>query len=100
MISNEKPLADLIAESTRVIDTARAAGVPIRLTGGLAIRSRHPSASIPPLARTYADIDLAASSKGGHRAITDLMVRLGYVPDQMFNSLHGNERLYYEDPAN
>jgi hypothetical protein len=96
---HEKPLADLIAESARIIEAARAARVPIRLTGGLAIRRRHPSASRPPLARTYADIDLAASSKGGHRKITDLMLRLGYVPDQMFNSLHGNERLYYEDPA-
>jgi hypothetical protein len=100
MSSNEKPLSDLIAESARVIDAARAAGVPIRLTGGLAIRRRHPSASLPPLARTYADIDLAASSKGGHRAITQLMVRLGYVPDQEFNSLHGNERLYYADTTN
>jgi hypothetical protein len=27
------------------------------------------------------------------------MIRLGYVPDQMFNSLHGNERLYYDDPV-
>jgi hypothetical protein len=98
-MTNEKPLADLVAESERVIEAARAAGVPIRLTGGLAIRRRHPSARIPPLARSYADIDLAASSKGGHRAITGLMVRLGYVPDQMFNSLHGNERLYYDDPT-
>jgi hypothetical protein len=100
MASNEKPLEDPIAESARVIEAARAAQVPIRLTGGLAIRRRHPSATRPPLARTYADIDLAASSKGGHRMITDLMIRLGYVPDQMFNSLHGNERLYYDDPAN
>ena len=97
---NGEPLTDLVAESARVIDAARAAGLPIRLTGGLAIRRRHPSASLPPLARNYADIDLAASSKGGHRAITELMIRLGYVPDQMFNSLHGNERLYYEDPTN
>lgn len=99
MILDEKPLEDLVAESGRVIEAAQAARVSIRLTGGLAIRRRHPSAGRPPLARSYADIDLAASSKGGHRAITELMIRLGYVPDQMFNSLHGNERLYYEDPA-
>jgi hypothetical protein len=95
---NGQPLDDVIAEAERVIEAAHAANVAIRLTGGLAIRRRHPSATRAPLARSYADIDLAASSKGGHRAITNLMVGLGYVPDQMFNSLHGNERLYYETP--
>ena len=94
-----QPLDDVIAEADRVLEAARAAKVAIRLTGGLAIRRRHPSATRPPLLRTYADIDLAAGSKGGHRAITALMVGLGYVPDQMFNSLHGNERLYYEAPG-
>lgn len=28
------------------------------------------------------------------------MTRLGYVPDQMFNGLHGQARLYYADPVN
>jgi hypothetical protein len=95
----QQPLDDLIAESDRVISAAQAAHMPIRLTGGLAIRRRHRSATLPPLARIYADLDLATTSKVGHRAITDFMERLGYVGDQMFNSLHGNERLYYQDPS-
>ena len=33
MTDNEKPLEDLIAESVRVIEAARAAQVAIRLTG-------------------------------------------------------------------
>ena len=94
----DMPLEDLVAESERVITAAQATNVPIRLTGGLAIRRRHHSATLPPLARTYADIDLATTSKSGHKAITQLMESLGYVGDQMFNSLHGNERLYYQDP--
>ena len=96
--ANDQPLEDLVAESDRVITAAWAANVPIRLTGGLAIRRRHQSATLPPLARTYADIDLATTSKSGHKAITQMMESLGYVGDQMFNSLHGNERLYYQDP--
>jgi hypothetical protein len=99
MASKEQPLEDLIAEADRVIAAAQAAKVPVRLTGGLAIRRRHRSATLPPLARNYADIDLATTSKTGHRAITEFMVGLGYVGDQMFNSLHGNERLYYQDPG-
>ncbi len=82
-----------------MIAAALAANVPIRLIGGLAIRRRHRSATMPPLARTYADLDLATTSKVGHRAITEFMERLGYVGDPTFNSLHGNERLYYQDPS-
>jgi hypothetical protein len=97
--TGQQPLEDLIAEADRVISAAHAANVPIRLTGGLAIRRRHRSATMAPLARSYADLDLATTSKVGHRAITEFMERLGYVGDPMFNSLHGNERLYYQDPS-
>jgi hypothetical protein len=95
-----KPRADLIEEADRVIAAAQAAGAPIRLAGGLAIRRRHPSAQRPPLQRSYADLDLATTSKGGRRAVIELMTRLGYVPDQIFNGLHGQERLYFADVTN
>jgi hypothetical protein len=97
---DSQPLVDLIAEADRVIAAAQAGKVPIRLAGGLAIHRRHPSARRPPLQRTYADLDLAATSKGGHRAVTELMISLGYVADQMFNGLHGQERLYFADMSN
>ncbi len=94
------PLADVVAEAERILAAAEAQKVPIRLVGGLAIRRRHPSAKRSPLARTYADIDLAASTKGGRKPISALMTDLGYVPDQRFNQLRGHERLYYADPRN
>jgi hypothetical protein len=97
--NGQGPLEDLVAEAERVLAAAGALGVPIRLTGGLAIRRRHPAATRPPLARSYADLDLAISSKAGRKAITEFMVRLGYVADDMFNTLHASQRLYYEDPA-
>jgi hypothetical protein len=89
----------MIAEAERVLTAARAAGVSIRLTGGLAIRRRHPAATRPPLARTYADLDLAVSSKASRKGITDLMSSLGYRADEMFNTLNGSQRLYYAHPT-
>jgi hypothetical protein len=94
------PLPDVVAESERVLAAASEANVPVRLTGGLAIRRRCPSASHPPLARPYADVDLAITSQTGRKVVTELMQRLGYVPDQQFNALHGETRLYYHDEAN
>jgi hypothetical protein len=98
--SDGEPLTDLIAEADRIIAAGQAGKVPIRLTGGLAIRRRHPSAQKPPLERSYADLDLAATSKGSRRAVTELMTRLGYTPDHVFNGLHGQERLYFADLRN
>jgi hypothetical protein len=98
--NGRQPLEDLVAEAERVLVAVHTSGIPIRLTGGLAIRRRHPAATRPPLARTYADLDLAVSSKGGHKAISEFMVGLGYVADEMFNTLHASQRLYYADPIN
>lgn len=95
--SGQLPLEDLVEESERVLYAVRAKDIPVRLAGGLAIRRRNPSAASPPLARTYADLDLAVSSQTGRRAVDDFMTYLGYVGDISFNSLHGSERLFYED---
>jgi hypothetical protein len=90
------PTPDMVAESERVLSAARAAGVPIRLAGGLAVRRRHPAATRPPLARTYGDLDVAFSSRSDRKALSQLMNNLGYRPDEMFNTLNGSQRLYYE----
>jgi len=73
-----------------------AAGIPARLTGGVAIRRRCQSATREPLARTYADVDMVVKA-GGQDALTEVMVELGYVPNRNFNLLHGSERLYFLD---
>lgn len=92
------PLDDLVAESERVLLAARRAGVLMRLAGGLAIRQLCPAAILPPLARGYADLDLAVTSDDlDRRALNDLMRELGYEADEMFNALNGQTRLYFND---
>jgi hypothetical protein len=94
------PLSDLFAESQRVLETARGRGVEVRLVGGLAIRFLCPSAQWPALSRDYGDIDLAAAGANKQTRLTDLMVSLGYQPDQMLNTLNEGARLRFDDVAN
>src|SRR5919201_4847028 len=51
--------ADLEAEAVRVLDAAQAENVLLRALGGLAVKLICPSAGVPPLARSYKDLDLA-----------------------------------------
>lgn len=94
-----QPHADLREEAVRVLEAAEAAGVVLRALGGLAVNLLCPSARVPPLARTYKDLDFAGR-RGDARAITDLLRDLGYAPDEEFNALHGHKQLYFWDPAN
>jgi hypothetical protein len=93
------PHADLTEEVIRVLEAAEAEGVVLRALGGLAVNLLCPSARVPPLARTYNDLDLVGR-RGDARAITDLLRSLGYVPDEEFNALHGHKQLYFWDPRN
>lgn len=57
-----------------------------------------PSSQRPPLARSYADIDLATNS-GAKDQVTSLLESLGYTGDKEFNMLHGHRRLYFWDES-
>lgn len=94
-----EPLADPIAEGTRIVESAAERGVPLRLLGGVAVALLCPSSRKPPLQRRYADIDLATRDVARGDAI-GLMDALGYVPDQEFNTLHGHRRLLFWDEGN
>jgi hypothetical protein len=92
------PLADIVAEATRVLDAADAQGVVLRLIGGLAVHMHaHPMPAV--LARSYGDID-TATVKGQNRPLTDLLTALGYEPAQQFNALHGATRMLFHDRPN
>jgi hypothetical protein len=93
------PLTDLREEAVRVLDAAAETGVVLRSVGGLAVFLRCPSARRPPLARTYADLDLVGR-RGDARPISDLLSSLGYSADEEFNKVHGHQRLYFVDRAN
>jgi len=81
-----------------LMEEADGAGLPLRLLGGTAVWVRCPSARRPPLARPYGDIDLASRAKARAR-ITGFLEAHGYVPDKLFNALHGATRLIFAEEA-
>lgn len=94
-----EPLADPVAEGRRIAEAAAEQGVPLRVMGGVAVAMVCPSSGRPPLAREYADIDLA-SSTAARKDVVKLLESLGYAGDKEFNVLHGHRRLYFWDEHN
>jgi len=84
----------LVAEARRVDQAAEAAGVPVRLLGGIAIWIRATDEMRQTLGREYADIDLATTKKQA-KNLRGVLEQIGYVPDKMFNATQGDTRLYY-----
>jgi hypothetical protein len=93
------PLAYIVAEADRVLASARSAGVPLRLLGGLAIASQVGGAMAPALRRDYEDIDLA-TPRGKARDVAALLTGLGYQADEEFNALQAGRRLLFYDVGN
>jgi hypothetical protein len=87
---------DPVSEAIRIIAAADEEGLALRLTGGVGIASISPSALRPPLARAYGDIDFVGLSNQIPR-IEALFQSLGYEPEQQFNDLHGENRLFFHD---
>ncbi len=99
MSSDPYPLPDAVAEGRRIVETAAGEAVPLRVLGGVAVALLCPSSSRPPLAREYADIDLATTAAARDQVVT-LLESLGYRGDKEFNILHGHRRLYFWDERN
>lgn len=93
------PRADAVDEGRRVGEAALAAGVALKLTGGVAVALRCPSANSAPLQRDYADVDIVGRGRESG-SITELLGGLGYEADTAFNAMHGRSRLYFWDPIN
>jgi hypothetical protein len=91
------PRDDIRAEAERLTADAAAAGLGLRLMGGVAVWLTSPSARRPPYERTYRDLDFAAPSRDQKR-ITPFLVAEGYVPEKLFNALHGAQRLNFGHP--
>lgn len=91
-------LEEVHAEGVRLAEAARAQGLPLKLMGGVAIWVRCPSARTGQLARLPADVDFASRSKR-RQDIVRFFEGEGYVPDKLFNALHGASRLNFADPA-
>jgi len=94
----DRPLPDPIAESRRLVSAATAKDLVARLLGGAAVYLQAPSEG-PLLPRPIKDIDIA-TKRGTRSAVTEVLVTAGYVPDAMFNVLHGARRLLFYDESN
>lgn len=85
-----------IAATLEVIAAARAGGGRVRALGGVAIALRCPTAhSGQPLARSYSDMDLITTRESGP-VLACAMKRLGYLPAERFNLLHGRTRMMFD----
>jgi hypothetical protein len=91
-----EPVTDPVAEGRRIVEAAAEKRLPLRALGGFAVAISCPSAGRPPLAREYADIDLA-TTKSAKDQVVSLLEGLGYTGDKEFNMLHGHRRLYFWD---
>lgn len=93
------PLADPVAEARRLTALASAAGLTVRLLGGVAIAIRAGAALPGGLRRTYKDLDFA-TVRGDAARFDALLVDAGYEADEQFNRIHGAQRRLHYDRAN
>lgn len=91
-----KPLADVVAEGRRLVESA---ALPVRLLGGVGV-ALHDHRPVPAaLERGYGDLDVVVPPKSA-RALTDAMTAAGYEQNQRFNALHGAHRMLFYDTEN
>lgn len=98
-MASSTPVTDIVQEAQRIVDSAEENQITLRLFGGMAVRFHCPSATHRQLARKYADIDFMGLRKQS-RNMKKLFVDLGYTPRDIFNALHGDTRLIFNDIQN
>jgi hypothetical protein len=94
-----KPHEDPIEESHRIAEAAAKKKVGLKLLGGAGIHAHSPSAHKHPLKRKYGDLDYVVS-KRDRKAVMELFRELGYEPNDRFNLMNGDRRLYFYDTHN
>jgi hypothetical protein len=90
------PDHDPLPEAVALAEGAAAAGLKLRLLGGLGVRVLCPD--FPPRLRAGQDIDFACPAKG-RRDVAGYLERSGCEPDKMFNSLNGDRQMYFIAPS-
>lgn len=86
-------------EARRLAEGIQAAGLPVRMLGGVAILLHANNGMHPALARSYADIDLVCSRKAG-RETSRFLVSAGYEANERFNAMNGSQRMIFYDRPN
>jgi len=89
---------DIRTEAERLSAAVRRANLGMRLMGGMAVWLVAPSVRNPPFGRSYEDLDFAVRKRDS-RAVTPFLVGEGYVPERLFNSIHGAQRLNFGHPG-
>ncbi len=98
LVTPDRAPDDIREEASDLGMAALAAGLPLRLMGGLAVWVSSSSIRAPAIARSYGDIDLVAESRA-NGAVKAFLAGRGYVPERMFNALHGSQRLNFAHPG-
>src|ERR1700729_172662 len=88
--------ADPLPEALALARGATAAGVGLKLLGGLAVRVLAPD--LPPRLRAGQDMDFACLAKG-RKAVVTFLEDSGYAGDRRFNSLNGDRQMYFTAPS-
>ena len=88
---------DPLVEAVRLIGLAEAAGLQVRLLGGLAFHARCPDWTAR-IERERRDIDLAIRSRD-RKPFGQLLEASGYGADRQYNALYGHKQLYFVDIA-
>ena len=88
------PDDDLLPEAVALVEGAMAAGLKLRLLGGLGVRVLCPD--FPP--RPHRDIDFACAGKG-RRDTAAFLEKRGCQPDKAFNALNGDRQMYFIAPS-
>lgn len=84
----------MVAAAQEVVETAGSRGLPVRLLGGVAIWLRATDEARQALGRDYADFDIVAHKRES-RQLRTMLEELGFKPNQLFNAMHGAQRLMY-----
>src|SRR6516165_6091560 len=90
------PADDPLPEAVALVEGAAAAGLSLRLLGGLGVRVLCPD--FPPRLRAGQDMDLACTGKA-RRDVAAYLERSGCTADRMFNSLNGDRQMYFTAPS-
>jgi hypothetical protein len=88
--------SDPLAEALGLVQGAVAAGVGLKLLGGLAVRVLCPG--FPPRQRSGQDIDLACLSRERSR-VASYLEAAGCQADRRFNMLNGDRQMYFTAPS-
>jgi hypothetical protein len=87
---------DTYEAAIQAVEAANAAGVPLKLIGGQAVRYLTPE--FPPRVRSGQDMDFASVSSA-KKPVMDLLGELGFEGDKRFNTMHGHKQMYFVSPA-